>query len=445
MKAESRFYIAPRLLVLAALLAITIPSITNIRTPLGLFGVQFDLQIVQIVILLLAILVLLFRKKYSIILTVKRLFLILSVVLIYGVVQILVFSTYETGLWAFPLRGIFNFGINVAVAILLDYIIYSRLNMQSFASIVTLYGIVVACSALGEFILLKTSQSMLENWRIFVWGNSVERDEILRAGGVSLVEFGLSRVGGLVGAPENLGFILAMTLPFIILSSFRTVTQIGVLVMYVMTAMVAGSRSLGIALIICSIILSGRRRRFFLTYRKPNVAVMFGSAVGIASAFWFNLNIESLDRYGWEAQSYEWAWRSERLTALLETLEQRELASFMGLGLGWGVEEQFGLHALTSGILGGDFIIAYGLGGLVGLGILAALWRILIDVRKKNTITGGQERLAIDVYLVYLMIVSLYTPQVMMLLFTVSTITVLLLAVPICVERTMLTEGSAGP
>jgi hypothetical protein len=72
--------------------------------------------------------------------------------------------------------------------------------------------------------------------------------------------------------------------------------------------------------------------------------------------------------------SSDYEWRLARVQALAAGLNVGHWSWLTGHGLGWGVDQQSGAQAVTSGLLGGDFSSAFFLGGILGLFTLVILW-----------------------------------------------------------------------
>jgi len=203
------------------------------------------------------------------------------------------------------------------------------------------------------------------------------------------------------------------------------------LTLYFLSAVVSASRSLGIALLLYSMLLLANKRNDAKQY-KTGVAMAW--VVSLALVFWLSLNLEASIRFGQEALLYEFNWRTERFLALLNVMQESEFAWITGLGLGWGVDQHYGLSPLTSGVLGGDLAVAYGLGGVVGLLVLLSFWgiilRVWIEVRRCFSI----DKLAIDLYILFLIFLSAITPVLMQLVLNSGIVTLLLVAFLVLAE-----------
>ena len=269
------------------------------------------------------------------------------------------------------------------------------------------------------------SMSLLLTWRTLVWG-AVDQTEVLKIGGVTLGTTGLARVGGIIGAPENVGMVLGLTLPFVIVLEVTTVLQTAIFALYAIAAVVTGSRALTIALAIFSVLsLRLRRRR---GRRRARTMLLLAAALLALVPAWFRVNQEALSRFSLESLRYEVDWRGDRLAALVEAVGRKPHGWLTGLGFGSGSDVDAGLERVTSGLLGGDVAIAYGLGGVAGLTFLTALWLILLTLRRRLRRNTPAMRVSMDMYACFVGGASLLFPVLMQLLLSTNILTVLIIA-----------------
>lgn len=298
------------------------------------------------------------------------------------------------------IRGIGNFALNTSVCAVIQALLIYYIPPQRMARYVMLFGLVVASSGIFEFLALKLSPALLEGWRnlLFLGLSDVNagRLDVMKIGGVNLSDTGISRVGGLIGAPENLGMVLALTLGFLPLANLSARMQLFVFSSYIAVAIFSGSRYLGIGLALYSII-SVLQLRAQNTNRRFITIASWIVAIGLVS--WLGWNIESFQRFQGEAWEYEWQWRLASANNVVSSLATEPWAAWLGLGLGWGVEEYFGWNwKLSSGLLGGDWITAYGLAGVLGLAIILSIWLRVIRTWRDLGRTGGN-RMGLSYYI----------------------------------------------
>jgi len=291
------------------------------------------------------------------------------------------------------------------------------------------FGALVAASAVMEYALLKSSMTMLLEWRNVVWG-SVDPDDLLKIGGVTLDPTGLARVGGIIGAPENLGYVLALTLPFVLLAQPGPFAQMALLGLYALAAVVTGSRTLTIGIAMFGLLALRPRRGVRGSARRAALALVALVALGLA---WSSINEEAFSRFSPDALQYEFDWRSERLSALVSAAGRVPYGWLTGIGFGSGADLQAGLESVTSGMLGGDVAVAAGLGGLVGVSALLALWTILLTARHRAH--HPTRRRAVDVYLAFVATTSLLFPVLMQLVLTTGIICTLLMTFLVVIDE----------
>jgi len=406
--------------LVALLVALALPSVANVSFGVRLGMLAGDLKVFQATAIVLSLALLAWHRSLRNLPVLNGLLGLLWVVVLFNVGTALV-----SGPELLPplARGIANLTINVLAAVGVSQVLRRPGATRTFATAVCLFGILVAGSALLEYALLKTSFALLVDWRNFVWG-SVDPGDLLTIGGVTLDPTGLARVGGVVGAPENLGYVLAFTLPFVLLLDLAPARQGAVLVLDAAAAVVTGSRTLTIAIGIAALLVLGRRDR----RRRARTAVVVAVAATLAALAWSSVNEEAFARFSPEALQYELAWRGDRAAALLEAVRTRPNGWLAGIGFGSGADLLHGLDAVTSGLLGGDVAVAFGLGGLAGLAVLAAFWAILLGLRRRVRTAPVPLRRAVDLYTAFVAAASLLFPVLLQLVLTTGIIGGLMVA-----------------
>ena len=389
------------LMLLIAMILFSIPSITNTTLPIP--GFKSDINSYQIIILLTFI-SLFFNEKISYkSFTVKKLSIIFGFIIIFNIFR-MNFGIPDEDIYL--MRGIFNCSFNLMITFIVSSFFNNWLTVKSFSNITLIYGIIISISAIFEFILLRVSMPMLEKWRIFVWGN-LDSEMLFRAGGVILNSDGLARVGGLIGAPENLGYILSLTIPIFILADTPSIIRILTLSIYTISSLVSGSRGLPIVIIFYSILLFTSKSKY---YSKDKILFLIIFAILISTSIYYGLNSDALSRFSNEAFIYEWNWRIKRLVSAISIMDQNWFYPILGIGLGWGIEEKFELWSFTSGLLGGDFVVAYCLGGFIGIGILITFWKIVIKYKILISSFGEKARISINLFILFTFGLSLIMP-----------------------------------
>jgi hypothetical protein len=308
-------------------------------------------------------------------------------------------------------RGVVNLAINVLLAVGVSQLLRRPGSTGTLALAVSVFGVLVAASAVLEYVLLKSSIGLLIDWRNLVWG-SVDPSELLTIGGVTLEPVGLARVGGIIGAPENLGYVLGLTLPFVMVLQPTPLAQGALLGLYTIAAVVTGSRTLTIGIAIFGLLVVRPRPGVRRGYRTAIVGAVVVAVLGLA---WWSVNEEAFVRFSPEALEYELFWRSDRLAALLAATASRPTGWLTGIGFGSGADLQLGIESVTSGVLGGDVAVAFGLGGLVGLFLLGGLWTGLLILRHRVRTAPAGLRLAVDMYVAFVGAASLLFPVLLQL------------------------------
>ena len=403
------------LLLVALLTALALPSIANLSFGVHLGMLSGDLKVFQAAVVALSLALLAWHRSLRNLPVLNGLLGLLWIVVLFNAGSALV-----SGPQLLPplARGIANLSINVLAAVGVSQVLRRPGSTTTLAAAVCAFGILVAASAVFEYVLLKTSFGLLVDWRNFVWG-SVDPSELLKIGGVTLDPTGLARVGGIIGAPENLGYVLGLTLPFVMLLELDPAPQGALLVLYTGAAVVTGSRTLTIAIGI--FVLLGLRRRGGMR-RRARTAIVATVALALAGLAWSSVNEEAFARFSPEALRYEFLWRSDRLAALLAAAMARPYGWLTGIGFGSGADLQLGLESVTSGMLGGDVAVAFGLGGLVGLMVLGGFWTVLLTLRRRVRSAPVRLRLAVDMYVAFVGAASLLFPVLLQLLLTTGII-----------------------
>jgi hypothetical protein len=388
------------------LLSLSIPSIADKKVlQLSLIGVVVDFSFFQVFLVLSTVWIICTKSKVSIGRVERVLIIIFCGVVPYNML-ILITNNYH--LFITSLRGIFNFGVNILCAFWLSYIIKRWLNTKLFATVFVLFGIILALSGIAEFSFLKFSPKLLDKWRSLVWGEVIEPEELLTAGGVILNTDGMARVGGLIGAPENLGVILAFTLPFAILLRISLLSHIGIVGLYTLVSIIASTRMLGISLILYIIILLQKSKEFLIL----KFFSLFIISLIVVGLIFLDINTEAQSRFTLDAFLYELLWRSEILTRFLETTRMNDISPFIGASLGqFERDSEYDVIArANSGILGGDVVVAYGLGGIGGILILSILWREIWKIRNKTLKGFNHLQHATKLFMILLVLKSLFMP-----------------------------------
>ena len=415
-----KLYLPKYLILLSFLLISALPSLSEQQfLQWGLAGLDVDINLYQAIILTFSLYGSFAWFKTPLSMTFKWFFLIFCLMVSYNTFSILIFHID----YVVPtLRGIFNLFVNLLCVFLISQVLRRYISVRGFSLTVVVFGNILAFSGIAEFALLQFSDSALEQWRRMIVGNTSNIKELLTLHGVALDLHKLSRVGGLIGAPENLGNALTLTLPFALLANLTVLGQMWIIIIYTIVSVFTSSRSLGIALILHLIFLISCKYRGIRT-----VGPVVAGAIGLCGVLWFGLNLESFSRFSSDAFSYEWVWRGAGLAGLLEAIQESGMW-FTGLGFGWGSEAQFGLTPLTSGVLGGDIAIAFGLGGLPGVAILAVLWVLILKIKKVARSVSPGVRAAVNLYMLFIALRSLITPELMRLVLVSNILTLLLLS-----------------
>jgi magnesium-transporting ATPase (P-type) len=110
-----------------------------------------------------------------------------------------------------------------------------------------------------------------------------------------------------------------------------------------------------------------------------------------------------------------------------------QLGPIFGIGFGWGSEARYGIASVTSGLLGGDVIVAYAFGGLIGLSFVFAFWWYILMSRKKARTDAS--RLAADMVILLVAAYSVIEPILLQLVFTTGVVSVMLLVCLCMLER----------
>lgn len=407
-------------LLVLALVLLSLPSVAGLSFGVRLGLVSGDVKVFQAVVLVAAVALLAWHRALRPSGTVAALLLLVWAIALANAGTALV---SDPRLLPPLARGIANFALNVLAALAASQLL-RRAGTATVAAAVAVFGALVAASAVVEYALLRSSMAMLLEWRNVVWG-SVDPDDLLKIGGVTLDPTGLARVGGMIGAPENLGYVLALTLPFVTLLEPGPYAQTTLLGLYALAAVVTGSRTLTIGIAMFGLLALRPRHGVRGSYRRAAIAVAALAALGLA---WSSVNEEAFSRFSPDALRYELDWRSERLSALVSAAGRQPYGWLTGIGLGSGADLQAGLESVTSGMLGGDVAVAAGLGGLVGVAVLAALWATLLALRHR--VRHPATRRAVDVYLAFVGATSLLFPVLMQLVLSTGIICALLVAFP---------------
>jgi len=410
----------------ATLVVLTVPSIATVSLPVRFGPLEGDFNVHQATIVTASLTMLGLGRGLGLTRFTQTLVLICWATALYNLTTCLWGSRYLLN----PLfRGIVNCTLNTLAALAIAQCLERRAWRAAALRGVCAFGVIVAASAIVEFAFLKTSGGLLSAWRSLVWG-PVPADRLLTAGGVTLDPGGLSRVGGLVGAPENLGYVLAMTLPFVLVFGVSTTRMAGIGLLYALAAAVSGSRTLAVSLSICAVlVLLGRRA----VTARARIGIVAALLSGMAAVVAFDINSEVASRFTTDAIRYEIDWRLGRALDLLD--EQRRSGSWAtGLGFGLGAEQVRGLPPVTSGVLGGDGIVAFALGGVGGAIFLLVLWSAIVRTRTTRTLPH-RARLALDAYAAVVACSSLLTPVLTQIVLTANVFTVLMIAFPIMAER----------
>ncbi|CEP68820.1 Uncharacterized [Moorella glycerini] len=414
--------------IVIVLLVTTIPSLATKRIFAGeLLGSNYDFDFSLIVPL--AILGLLYfrvvRRGRVFFSPVTRTFMV-----VWALATVNAFLQITTNPQAIipVIRGLVNLSFYMIAVFLLSYLLNMRLlSPNLLASSIILYGEIMAYSAIGDYALALLNPKMHLLFRSLVWGTDIGTVEALRLGGTTYVGSDFLRVGGLVGAPENLGMILALTLPFTYF--VRPMNKgIRLLVIYCVVAAVSGSRSLIIAIAIFLMFQAVHR---LPKYNLPrNLATYLVLGISVVSML-LTLNSRWLSRLGADAWFYEFTWRYTRLSDVLKTTLNNAYAPLLGLGLGPGVEELYGLKPLSSGILLGDFATAYALGGVVGIMILLIIIRVTMRLL---TDQKGARQNAMNFLVPFAGALALFMPVLTMIFLVHNPQGILLIALLVTVE-----------
>jgi hypothetical protein len=143
---------------------------------------------------------------------------------------------------------------------------------------------------------------------------------------------------------------------------------------------------------------------------------------------------DSSARYSSDAASYQLQWRLDRLNLVNERISENPLANWVGQGYGAGSEEQWGLEAVTSGILGGDLTVSYLFGGFFGIALLAAFW---LQLGRLGAAIPGRQTLVkrgLVAYAVFVAAMSLIEPVITQFALRSEVLTLLLMAFPLLAE-----------
>jgi hypothetical protein len=414
--------------LVALLTCLALPMAAHGVVPIDVFGIHGDFTWVQLAII---------GGSIATIVASRVVVLTRFAVLVVTAATLVV--TYDVGVVLVggsdfkdaALRGVLNIMAN-GLAVVAFACAFSRRRVRdAVLRAVPRFGPILALSTIFEYALLKLSTPLLVLWRQLL-NSGVDADNLLTYGGVTLRDEGLSRVGGLCGAPEVTGFVLSLTLPFLLLQSRRGVLPAHIVVLYSLAVILTGSRTLAITMMLSAAALAlGNRRARRWAVRAAAAIVL----VAIVAVTLGGINPEVANRVGADAWQYELDWRLERTTNLIAATRILPSANPGGFALGLGAEGIFRLPPVTAGLLGGDYVIAAALGGLAGIGMIAIMWAALLSTW---TWSRSSDRAGLQagtrLYLAIVFAMSLSTPVLMQLVFGTSLFTTLLLAYPSMIE-----------
>ncbi len=429
-----------RLLVLFLVVA-SLPRIAAIPPgAFGALGISVNLNLYQMVVLSLGIGTLLFRRdiwQNDSLVWVGRAVAIIAV----ANLARLVLNTYSAGgpdADAVAVRGTLAALINISFLMWIAAS-FADLGRERAARAIVAYGAIVATSGAFEFALARLHPGWLVAWRELVFGGTVQRSDILRVGGVTLnASSSVVRVGGIIGAPENLGLVLALTLPALALAPLSQRTRRLLCGLYLLALVVTASRSLFVGMAVYLLVYLWQRRRNRAGQALFLAALVVTLALGVQRV---NPNVASRASGG--AVAYEVSWRGQRTELLLESSGNNRATARQVLGSGIGLDTRAKTSsgspaAVTTGVLGGDFLVAWLYGGLVGLVVLATLWVALLRQR-------GQPGSAVawPMMVIVIFSASLFEPVLMQIALTTTVISVLIFAIPLLLANVDVSRSRA--
>lgn len=422
------------LIMLLALIILSVPATANTRIiTVGLGNLEVYATFSQLTVVLLSIGVVVITPGLRLGFSIRCLFVTWWLFSLYNLlVPLIVFD--DAG--APTRRGLWNFAVNVLAAFVVSVVVRYWARPESFTSAVVGFGAVLAFSGIVEFVFLKLARPWLVDWREMVLGRAVPIGDLLVAEGVALDPRAPARVGGLIGSPDNLGYIIAATLPFVRLAELPFAAHGLLLGAYIVAAMVSGSRTLAIGLVIYGLclIVSNRHR-----IRGRTVAATVGLL--LAATVFLGPNLDSLARLSPERLLGEWGWRSRKLIRVVGAMRERPSRWLTGL---YSEQEStpFGEpRDVTGGILGGDVAVACAVYGIGGFAVWAALWAMIVTVRRGAGPSGAVTRSAMDTYMLFVALTSLIMPMLMTVVLFSGPLAVLLVAfVMICDDATSLKQ-----
>jgi hypothetical protein len=395
--------------LLTLLLSFSVPSVADRKIlSLQLLGIVVDFSFYQIFLIVSAIWIVVTKSKI-LIGRIERVLIVLFCFIISYNLSVSMINGHQ--LLVTSLRGIFNFGINVLCAFWIRYVTKKWLTTELFSLVFIFFTTILALSSVAEFSFLKFSPSLLEKWRSVVWGEIAEPDELLKAGGVILDPDGMARVGGLIGAPENLGMILAFALPFTILARISLFSHILIASFYALISVIAGTRMLGFALVVYIIIILHKFEEYFIL-KLISILMLSSVSIGIIT---LGINNEVYSRFTMDAFWYELLWRGEIFTRFLDETRINKLSPLIGASLGQferGGDYEI-LARVKRGVLGGDIVVAYGLGGIGGILVLLVIWIQMWKIRNETLNSCKNINQANRIFMILVILKSLFVPVLM--------------------------------
>ena len=366
----------------AVLLLLTIPRFASGRLlSVGALGLASDVSVGQLVCLGLGGAAFLLHgrrmtKTGTLVLTAA------SIVVVTNLGHVILGSHADVTTLA---RGAFTTIVNAAPIVFLARYLQDRSDVRAVARGVVWYLAALIGSGLVEFFLVTVAPVFLPVWRRLVWG-PVPPTELQVLGGVVLhAGAGAAiRVGGFAGAPENLGLYLALGLPALVLADVRERAANLVLGGAALLTIVTASRSLLLGLVLFTVLFLLSRRG---TVTRARVGVA-AAIVVFGGLLWFSqANPYAGARLDQQVRDAELTRRTAEAHALLRDSALGGWSLATGTGMGWSGSADPRFAAIASGLLGGDYVVAWVTGGLVAcvvVGLLAlALIRACLRWRRR--------------------------------------------------------------
>jgi hypothetical protein len=178
---------------------------------------------------------------------------------------------------------------------------------------------------------------------------------------------------------------------------------------------------LGIALVLYIFIILWELKLRIILKLLSILIICSASAIILFSS----LDDKSYSRFDMKAILYELSWRGETLFRFIESTEAHRLSPLIGAGLGQFEKdsEYDAMARVGSGILGGDLVVAYGLGGIGGILILTVLWIAIWKMNYRSRFIKRELYQANILFIILLTSRSLFMPVLMIFILVSNIIT----------------------